>query len=124
MILAFWLNLSPHLVTSDKQLTQINLSSLQRIERIEKSFAYLNKMPWGYANYDSERTTLGPSLAHYSRPLLRLDLKTPQNIIFPTLSCKFYIFNVPLSPVISISTCLQSSFICDVCALIQSPLLC
>ena len=33
-------------------------------------------MPWGYANYQYTRTTLGPPLALYSKPPFRLHLET------------------------------------------------
>ena len=49
-------------------------------EDCAKSFTNINKIPWDMQIINqSKRTTLGPPLACYTRPLLRLDLKTPQN---------------------------------------------
>ena len=65
-------------MTSDKLLTEINLGSLQRI--VQSHLHILIKYPGDMQIMNqSKRTTLGPTLACYIRPLLRLDLKTPQN---------------------------------------------
>ena len=35
------------------------------------SFAYMNKMPWGYVNHDNKRIALCPPPTLYSSPSLR-----------------------------------------------------